>query len=68
LTAWPLPGLFFVINNYFDKIDWNSGISMPGVEIKGYFQDIHNVNTYLNAWSGNKGGKIGFLDIFLTFQ
>jgi hypothetical protein len=32
---------------------------MPGVEIKGYFHDINSVNIHLNAWSGNKGGKIG---------
>ena len=44
------------------------GILTPGVEIKGYFQDIHIVNIHFNAWSGNKGGKIGFLEIFLTFQ
>jgi len=41
---------------------------MPGVEIKGYFQDIHNVNIHHNAWSGNKGGKTGFLGVFLTYQ
>jgi len=38
------------------------------VEIKGCFDGIHNVNIHLNAWSGNKGGKMGILGIFLTHQ
>ena len=41
---------------------------MPGGEIKGCFDDIHSVNIHLNAWNGNKGGKMRFLGIFLTFQ
>jgi len=41
---------------------------MPGVEIKGYFGDIHSVNINLNAWNGNKGDKIWIFGIFLTFQ
>jgi len=41
---------------------------MPGVEIKGCFDDIHSVNTHLNVWSGNKGVKMKVLEIFLTIQ
>lgn len=43
-------------------------VFMPGVEIKGYFGDIHNVNIHLNAWNGNKGVKMVFFGIFLTSQ
>jgi hypothetical protein len=41
---------------------------MPGVEIKGCFIDINIVNIDLNAWSGNKGVKTAFLDIFFTIN
>jgi hypothetical protein len=43
-------------------------IFTPGMEIKGYFDDIHIVNTYLNAWNGNKGVKMVFFGFLLTSQ
>jgi hypothetical protein len=39
---------------------------MPGMEMWGYFLDIHIVNIYLNAWNGNLGVKLGFFGDFLT--
>jgi len=30
--------------------------------------DINIVNVFLNAWNGNKGGKIAFFGVFLTLS